>query len=374
MKTYIKKTMWFLLLFIVFFIIIAVVFSQHPLFGKAPHGERLDKIEQSKNYANGQFQNLSHTPSFTKGVTYWTVLKEMFFTKVPFTKPIDSIPSVKTDLHKLVEHDDIMVWFGHSSYFIKTSGKNFLIDPVLTKNASPIINTNNAFKGADIYSYEDIPSIDYLIITHDHYDHLDYTTFKNIKDKVKLIICPLGVGSHLEYWKYPSNQIIELDWWESHDLTNEIKITSTPTRHFSGRSIKRNNTLWSGYVLKSASLNLYIGGDSGYDSHFKTIGDKFGPFDIAMLENGQYDYKWKYIHTLPEEVVQASKDLQADTFFPIHNSKFKLANHSWKEPLDKIYEIASKDLTLKIIHPKIGEIIDLKNKQQSFDKWWEEIN
>lgn len=257
--------------------------------------------------------------------------------------------------------------------FYKNIWKKLLNDPVLTKNASPIINTNNAFKGADIYTYEDIPSIDYLIITHDHYDHLDYTTFKNIKDKVKLIICPLGVGSHLEYWKYPSNQIIELDWWESHDLTNEIKITSTPTRHFSGRSLKRNNTLWSGYVLKSSSLNLYIGGDSGYDSHFKTIGEKFGPFDLVLLENGQYDHKWKYIHMLPYEVVQASKDLQAKSVFPVHSSKFKLANHAWKEPLEKVYEAAQKDSTFHLVLPKIGERIKLDSLPKP-QPWWERVN
>src|SRR5690606_7980371 len=167
MKTYITKTMWLLTIFIAIFIIITLAFSQHPLFGKAPHVQRLDKIEQSKNYANDQYQNLSHSHSFTKGVNYSTVLRVMFFSKVPSTKPTNSITSVKTDLHKLVNQEDIMVWFGPSSYFIKTSGKTFLIDPVLTKNASPIINTNNAFKGADIYSYVDITSIDYLIITHD---------------------------------------------------------------------------------------------------------------------------------------------------------------------------------------------------------------
>src|SRR5690606_12893097 len=208
-------------------------------------------------------------------------------------------------LEKTIE-DDFMVWFGHSSYYMKIDGQSFLIDPVLSKNASPLYGTNNAFMGADVFTCEALPEIDVLILTHDHYDHLDYSSFKNIKDKVSKIICPLGVGEHLEYWGFPKDNITELDWYENASVSDSIKITATPARHFSGRSFKRNTTLWASYVLQTKNLKLYLGGDSGYDTHFKEIGTKYGPFDLAILENGQYDKKWKYIHMMPEEVVQAS--------------------------------------------------------------------
>ena len=257
---------------------------------------------------------------------------------------------------------------------MQLEGKSFLVDPVLTDNASPIYGTNISFLGANTYTTEQIPVIDYLIITHDHYDHLEYTSFKNLKEKVAKIICPLGVGSHLEYWGFNSKNIIELDWHEDAILEKNIQITSTPSRHFSGRGFTRNNTLWSSYVLKTAQLNLFLGGDSGYDTHFSEIGSKYGPFDLALLENGQYDYKWKYIHMFPEEVVKASADLKSKRFFPIHSSKFKLANHPWKEPLEKVKTASDSQTETQIITPKIGEIVYLNQTNQLFTDWWKKIN
>lgn len=374
MKIKRKKVMTSTLIFIGLIIVGTLIFLQHPLFGKQPSGERLDRIKKSKNYKNGQFQNLSHTPALTEGVTYWATIKEMLFSKIEHTKPNDSIPYIKTNLADLNVSEDFMVWFGHSSYFIQTNGKKFLIDPVLTKNASPLYKTNMAFKGADVYTFDSMPAVDYLILTHDHYDHLDYTSFKNIKDKAAHIICPLGVGEHLEYWGFPKENITELDWYEDAALNDSIKITATPARHFSGRSFKRNTTLWASYVLRTNNLNLYLGGDSGYDTHFKEIGTKYGPFDLAILENGQYDRKWKYIHMMPEEVVQASNDLQAKRFFPVHSSKFKLANHPWKEPLERVSIASAKQTTSQLITPKIGEVIYLNQQDQVFEKWWEQVN
>lgn len=351
-----------------------LIFLQHPLFGKQPTGERLQRIQKSKNYKNGQFHNLSNTPALTENVTYFDAIKEMLFPKTQHTKPSDSIPYVKTSLTTLKTTDDFLIWFGHSSYYMQIEEKTFLIDPVLTNNASPLYNTNKAFKGADVYTYDSIPKVDYLILTHDHYDHLDYTTFKKIKEKVAKIVCPLGVGEHLEYWGFPKENITELDWHESTSLSNLIKITATPARHFSGRTFKRNTTLWASYVLQTQHLKLYLGGDSGYDTHFKDIGTKYGPFDLAILENGQYDRKWKYIHMMPEEVVKASEDLQAKKFFPVHSSKFKLANHPWKEPLERVSEYAKANPNTAMILPKIGEVVYLNKTDQTFDNWWKDIN
>lgn len=374
MKKNRKKLMTTTLIIIGALIAATFIFLQHPLFGKEPTGERLKRIQQSKNYKNGQFHNLSHTPALTEGATYTQMIKELLFSKIEHTKPTDSIPSEKINLLENTITDDFMVWFGHSSYFMKIDGKSFLIDPVLSKNASPLYGTNTAFKGADKITPDDLPAIDLLILTHDHYDHLDYTSFKQLKNKVSKIICPLGVGEHLEYWGFPKENITELDWHDTVTLNDSLKITATPTRHFSGRSFKRNTTLWASYVLQTKNLKLYLGGDSGYDTHFKEIGSKYGPFDLAILENGQYDKKWKYIHMMPEEVVQASLDLQAKRFFPVHSSKFKLANHPWKEPLQRVSIATEKQTSTQIITPKIGEIIYLNNTQQVFKKWWEHVN
>ncbi|WP_235891125.1 MBL fold metallo-hydrolase [Sphingobacterium lumbrici] len=362
----------------IFFIIIAVllgvgiVFLKHPLFGKVASGERLERIKQSKNYRDGEFQNLSHTPAMAEGVSYFSVIKELLFAKVEEAYPIDSIPHVKTDLTELPTDMDGLVWFGHSSYYMQIEGVKFLVDPVFTKNASPLYGTNNAFKGADLTLSGDMPRLDYLIITHDHYDHLDYTTFRQLKDKVSHVICPLGVGEHLEFWGYPSEQITELDWYETTKLKNNMSLTSTPARHFSGRSFKRNQTLWTSFVLKAANLKIFVGGDSGYDTHFKMIGEKYGPFDFAILENGQYDYKWKYIHMMPEEVLLATQDLSAKRVLPVHSGKFKLANHPWKEPLEKVTSLNDDGPRLHIITPKIGELVDFRNENQVFESWWKQ--
>ena len=370
-----KKRKRMIVLFLIFGLLVAGIFAflNHPLFGKSPSGERLERIKNNPHYKNETFHNISHTPSLAEDVSYWQVFKDMLFSKVENTRPNDSIPYVNTDISQLDITADYMVWFGHSSYFIQADEKKFLIDPVLTKNASPIYGTNVAFKGADTFRYDNIPAIDFLIITHDHYDHLDYTTFKNIQHKVSKIVCPLGVGEHLEYWGYAPENIIELEWWENMPLTNEITITATPTRHFSGRGFKRNNTLWASYALQTSKLKMYLGGDSGYDNHFKEIGEKHGPFDLAILENGQYNYKWKYIHLMPKEVIQAAKDLQAKAFFPVHSAKFKLADHPWKEPLEQVALLHKQEENLNLFTPKIGEVVYLNDTEQNFDPWWEEV-
>lgn len=224
---------------------------------------------------------------------------------------------------------------GHSSYYFQLDKKRFLVDPVFSGNASPIPGTTKAFAGSDIYNADDFPPIDFLIISHDHYDHLDYKTIKELKPKINKVICGLGVGAHFERWGFDEDQIIELDWYDETELAKDFRIISTPARHFSGRRFRRNNTLWSSYVLESPGKRIFIGGDSGYDVHFKEIGEKYGPFDWAILENGQYNEKWRYIHTLPNEFVKVAEDLNVKNVLPVHSGKFALAQHPWTEPLQK---------------------------------------
>ncbi len=343
-------------------------------FGKSPNGSRLKRLQQSPNYKNGKFQNIHFTPVVSQGYSMTGVMYNFMFRKFVRTKPIDIIPSIKTDLKNLPIAENLLVWFGHSSYFIQLNGKRFLIDPVFSGNASPIANSNKSFKGTDIYSADDMPDIDFLLITHDHYDHLDYSTIIQLKPKIKQVICGLGVGEHFEYWKYEHSKIIEKDWNEHFIVGEGFTIYTAPARHFSGRTLKRNNTLWLSFVLETPGLKLYLGGDSGYDTHFAEIGKKFGGFDLALLDNGQYNLAWREIHMLPEEGLKAAKDLHAKRLFPVHSSKFKLANHPWDEPLKTIGELNEKEYHIPLVTPKIGELVNLNDSTQTFSKWWEGIN
>jgi L-ascorbate metabolism protein UlaG (beta-lactamase superfamily) len=267
--------------------IVGFVFIQNPKFGKLPSGVRLEAIKKSPHYKNGSFQNLSYTPVMTKDANYFDILTNFLFGKNKRNKPADLIPSVKTNLKDLDSSKDVLVWFGHSSYFMQIDGKTLLVDPVFSGSAGPFSFMIKAFNGTDVYDVADIPAIDYLIITHDHWDHLDYETVLKLKQKVKWIICPLGVGEHLEYWGFDKKVIIEKDWYEEINLDSGFVVNTFPTRHFSGRGLTRNQSLWTAYVLQTPSFKVYIGGDSGYDRHFAEAGEKFGPFDLAILENGQ---------------------------------------------------------------------------------------
>lgn len=352
--------------------VIVIIYMKQPKFGKVASGVRLDFIDKSNNFKDGKFQNVNFTPELSEGYTTFGVMYNQFFNKSPRRTPVDSIPSIKSNLIDLNFNDNVLIWFGHSSYFMQIDGKRILVDPVFSGNASPIPNTVKSFKGTDIYTVNDLPQIDYLFISHDHYDHVDYSTLIKLKEKVNKVICGLGVGAHFEHWGYTYDQIIETNWHEEVKLDSGFTSFTAPARHFSGRKFARNKTLWQSYVLQSPSLKIYIGGDSGYDTHFKEIGEKHGPIDLAILDNGQYDHAWRAIHMLPEDVIIATQDLKAKRLFPVHSSKFVMANHPWDEPLVKITEL-NKEHNLSLITPMVGEIVDLNNTNQKFKQWWTEI-
>ncbi|HEY8937514.1 MAG TPA: MBL fold metallo-hydrolase [Cyclobacteriaceae bacterium] len=347
------------------------IFLQQPSFGKIATGQRHERIIKSSNYKNGRFTNLSHTPDLSEGVSFFGVLKEFLFQRSKRSKPTSLLPSKKVDLKNLQADENIIVWFGHSSYFLQIDGKKILVDPVLSGNASPVQFTTKSYAGADVYTVEDFPQIDYLLISHDHWDHLDYKTVKELKPKVKQVICGLGVGEHFEHWGYESSRIEEKDWNEVVDLGDGFQLNTVPARHFSGRGFKRNQSLWLSFVLQTPRMKIFIGGDSGYDSHFEIIGKQYGPFDLAILECGQYDKSWKYIHMLPDEVVKAALDLKATRLFPVHWAKFTLALHSWDDPIINVSEFASSQ-KVALLTPMIGELVNL-NTDYNGSPWWKTI-
>lgn len=366
--TMIRKTIIIVLAFILLLSIVTALFMQQKSFGKLPSAARLERIRKSKQYDGSKFVNIYPTKLLAEGASYFGMAKK-YFGKGINREPSKDLPTIKTDLKALRVDVPTLVWFGHSSYLITIAGKRILSDPVFSDRPSPVQYAGSkSYPGTRIYSDSDFPELDIIVISHDHYDHLDYNTIIALNKKTKLFCVPLGVGEHLVHWGVPENKIKEFDWWEGEIVTPGIELTCTPARHFSGRGLRGNKTLWASYVLRAAGYTIFIGGDSGYDQSFKQIGEAFGPIDLAMLECGQYDKQWPEIHMMPEETVQASIDLKAKVLLPVHWAKFTLALHAWTDPIERVTTHA-KILGATITTPKIGETIYLDGTFPS-SKWW----
>jgi L-ascorbate metabolism protein UlaG (beta-lactamase superfamily) len=342
-------------------------------FGKAPAGARLDRMRRSPNYNGDRFENLVPTEVTVKGTSFFKMLRE-FRNRPADTVPAGRVPSVKTDLRALPDEGVWLVWFGHSSYLLKVEGMTILVDPVFSGNASPVSFFAKAFPGTEVYGVGEMPEIDILLLTHDHYDHLDYKTVKVLAEMAGRVCTSLGVGAHLEYWGVAKEKIVELDWWESWEWEG-LMLTAAPARHFSGRGFKRGGTLWSSFVLKGRGHSLYLGGDSGYEQHFREIGERCGPFELAILECGQYGKNWPYIHMMPEQTVQAALELRAAALMPVHWGKFTLALHPWDEPVRRLVAAfakapAAEGKGLRLATPLIGQPVKVGGPYPDV-RWWD---
>lgn len=367
---YLLTVLFYLLAFAAVALAILHFFLRLPRFGLLPKNRRSEACRNSFHYTGGEFRNLSPTPNLKEGRSMIMIFWDFFFKPKPRHKPGKPLPSARTDLKALRPDADVLVWFGHSSYFMQVDGKRFLVDPVFSGSASPIPATTRSFAGSDIYMPEDMPEIDFLLLTHDHWDHLDYDTVLRLKNRVKTVVTGLGTGAHLERWGYEPERIIEKDWWSETDLGDGFLLAHTPARHFSGRGFKRNQSVWTSFVLKTPTKNLFLGGDSGYDAHFAEIGRKYGPFDLALLECGQYNDDWPYIHMLPGEWAKAAADLNAKAAMPVHWGKFALALHPWDEPAERFTD-EMEGAGILSLTPMIGEKVDL-DAMRPFGKWWRE--
>ena len=348
------------------------LYMKQDKFGAKPTGARLERMSVSNNFDDGKFINQIPTPDLTEGYSMWGVMYNQFFKSHLGTRPKQPIPSAKTPLSDLNPEQNILVWFGHSSLFMQVDGIRILVDPVFSGNASPVPGTVKAYPGTDRYTVEDLPDIDVLMISHDHYDHLDYSTILKLQEKTRTVVCGLGVGAHFEKWGYSEQQIKERDWYQKVTILDSLMIHILPARHFSGRGMSAKNTLWASYLIETPDQKIYVGGDSGYGPHFKEIGELHGPIDLAFLDNGQYNDAWREIHLHPEEVIQATKDLRAERLFPVHSSKFTLAVHAWDEPLMRISALAEQ-ASVQLVTPIIGEPVELDALSESYPKWWEGV-
>ena len=372
------KILFYLLIIVIVFAISIYLFMKTPVFGALPSGKSLEKVKNSKNYIDGEFRNKEKTELLTD--TKKTPIKrllEFAFEKDPEgTVPKIALPSVKTDLKTLDPNEDLIVWFGHSSLFIQIAGKKILVDPVFSKYASPIPFSNKAFEGTNIYTVDDLPEIDILLITHDHYDHLDYPTVKKLKEKVAKVIVPLGVDAHFLRWDFDEEKIVTVDWDDEVTIDDNLKIYALETRHFSGREFSnRNQSLWVSYLIEEKYndnlYRLFLSGDGGYSPRFKGFKEKFQNIDLAVMEAGQYNEEWALIHSLPEDIIKEVRDMEVTKLFPIHNSKFKLSKHPWDEPLRKLDDFTI-NTSIQLLTPMIGEKLYL-HKENSFKKWWENL-
>lgn len=356
-----KKTMWITLTIIAVLLLAGIAVLSHPSFGRLPRGERKERILRSPNFRDGTFQNLHPTQQMTSDKGMLGNMRDFLFAKHPGKTPDHPIPAEKPDLRHLDRSQDLYVWFGHSSYLLQIDGVRYLVDPVFTRRF-PASFMLTPFPGTDIFTPEDMPDIDYLIISHDHWDHLDYPTVRALRPRVGHVICGLGVGAHFERWGYTKDQLIELDWNETAPLTDSAKVYCLPTRHFSGRSFFPNRSLWASYMLETPTRHIYIGGDGGYDDHFQAIARQFPTIDYAILENGQYNEDWRYIHMLPADLERAVRDLSPRHLITVHHSKYALAYHPWDEPLRHVQAMAAAQDTLPILIPTIGQIVPLNDR------------
>lgn len=342
-----------------------------PQFGAKYSGTYADRIRRSPNFKSGRFQNISQT-TITKEYRSRTLSYFTNGNKVPDW----SIPVVKIEPGYFNRQQDSLTkitWFGHSAALLEIDGKRIFLDPMLRSVTGPFpLLGSKRFNDTLPLPVDLLPQLDAVLISHDHYDHLDYESIVKLKDKAHMFYVPLGVGAHLRSWGIESDKITELDWWDNVSLGG-LTLVSTPARHFSGRGVLDTySTLWCSWVIKGKKTTVFFGGDSGYDQTFKRIGDAYGPFDFTMLECGQYDTQWPEIHMMPEEVVQANIDLKGRLLMPIHWGAFKIALHPWDEPVERLLKKA-KEMGVNVTTPIIGESVVLGKSEPTY-VWWKQGN
>lgn len=346
-----------------------VTFS--PQFGGTATPQQKLEYAKRAHYKDGIFHNLIETTMDMSGSKGLNVLWK-FIKGVPNARPDFNLPVEKVDSINVVENKNHprVIWFGHSAFLVQMGGKTLLLDPMLTSVPAPHPTLGGKRFAKELpIEIAQIPKIDAILISHDHYDHLDYESIQQLKTKTSAFYVPLGVGAHFRAWGVADAQIHEMAWWEETQMEN-LQIAFAPARHFSGRGLtNRNTTLWGSWIISADTTNIYFSGDGGYGPHFKEIGEKYGPFDFAMLECGQYNENWAQIHMMPEETVQAAIDVKARRMMPIHWGAFALALHKWTDPIERVTKRA-RELNVPLIAPKIGQEVWLHNSSYAQEIWW----
>ncbi len=327
------------------------------------------RIENSPQFKDGIFVNVNHWEE--PPVSEWIKTSWDFLVTDNNRKPKIDLPRVEADLdnfHQKNDHSLNVTWLGHSTLLINIDGHRIITDPVFEKSVS--IVGPSRFNGDLPFNPDDLGEVDAVLISHDHYDHLNKRSIQMLASKTNRFFVPLGVGNRLKKWNIPDEKITELDWWDEVKIGKTLTLASTPAQHFSGRGINdRNKTLWTSWVVISSNHRLYFSGDSGYFDGFRQIGEKYGPFDITFLECGAYNKKWHFVHMFPEETVQAHVDLKGKILHPIHWGTFDLSLHAWYDPMKRMAEAAKRE-GIELATPIVGETTVL-NDHIPQNHWWD---
>jgi L-ascorbate metabolism protein UlaG (beta-lactamase superfamily) len=374
----IKKLTKWLMVSLSLLMILAIgiyMFLQTPIFGEHPNDEQIKSFAVSPqfNSKTEEFQNRRPEvfAEMRANMSIPTMLAEWFEDRSG-GRPEQLLPEIKPDLNAFLapSEDTKLIWFGHSSFLLNMSDTIIMVDPMFSKAASPLGLIGERFQ-PPVLSLEELPPIDIVLLSHDHYDHLDMGSIRYFADKDISFVAPLGLSSHLRSWGVPDAQIVEKDWWETH-VISDVEFIAAPSQHFSGRDgIKNNSTLWASWIIRNKTSNLYFSRDSGFDTHFKTIGDRYGPFDLALVEDGQYNSRWPAVHLFPEEAAKASVDLKAKRAMPVHWGMFELSYHAWHDPITR-FSKALAETDVALVTPLIGQTIEI-NEDLSNKNWWEEL-
>ena len=338
-----------------------------PQFGAGLQEMKKDNYEGTQAWKMGRFRNLDKT---RLQEDFRSLMGDLYgYLKAKNTQPSAPLPvAVANELDRADPQHDYITWYGHSALRIETGGKTILIDPMLGEWVAPVPFLGHRFPYKNYHPLQQIGHIDLVLYSHDHYDHLDFDTLMAIKDRTHGFLVPLGMGAHLRTWGIEPERITEIDWWQTVELEG-IKFTATPARHFSGRSPStRNKTLWCGFAIETSQHRIYFGGDSGYGRHFREIGERLGPFDLTMLDSGQYHDRWKNVHMQPEEALQAHQELGGKQLLPIHWGGFSPSDLPWFDPVERI---VAADAGQCVITPMIGQRVAVGDQTSCRDRWWE---
>ena len=350
------------------------------LLGCAPLGTRpsdadIERFSSSANYDVDKEQFENRLPgtmeAMNKRIYSFDSLKAWWDGPAQGHPP-GLLPSQRPDLNAFCATDATLkiIWLGHSSFLLNMDGSIVLVDPVFSGAAAPVPFFVRRFQDPPI-ALRELPPIDYVLISHDHYDHLDMETVQFFTDSETQFVVPLGVANHLIGWGIAAERTTEKDWWEVATFP-DLTFIATPAQHFSGRDgIHPNETLWASWVIQSSQHAVYFSGDSGYDTHFQTIGERYGPFDVAFLDSGQYNERWREVHMFPEEAMQAARALRAQHHFPVHWGMFELALHDWDEPIRQLAELRDEN-SVPLLTPQLGEILTVPGPPTS-EAWWLQV-
>lgn len=333
--------------------------------GGKPRGDRAARVQASPQFRDGKFRN--SIPTLTVPSNGAKLLHDAFFGG-QVRRPAGPIPVVTDRLAPATDGLHV-TWYGHASALVEIEGRRILFDPIWSDRCSPSQQVGPKRLHRPPVALADLPQLDAIVISHDHYDHLDMETVDELVRRQEApFVVPLGVGAHLDRWGVPADRIVELDWRDEYTVDG-VRLVCTAARHFSGRGVQRDATLWASWIVAGPTRKLFYTGDSGYFDGYAEIGERHGPFDATLIQIGAYGDAWPHIHMFPEEGVAAHADLRGGLMIPVHWATFNLAFHAWSEPVDRVW-VEAKARGVRLAVPRPGQRVDV-DAPPAVDPWWE---